>query len=108
MLLPGESIQNAVTSLPYWSMRDYNVDEQIGRDDKLADYVANIVKTFGKLKHVLREGGTVWLNVGDSYTSGNRRYRAPDNPGVVRTVPSWKHPESQSEYQAALGSPELN
>lgn len=54
-LLPGESIQTVVT----WSLRDYNVDEQIGQDEKLADYMANIVKTFGKLKRVIREGGTV-------------------------------------------------
>ena len=77
-LLPDESVQTVVTSLPYWSLRDYDVEDQIGRDDDLADYVESIVKTFEKMKRVVQHDGTVWLNVGDSYTSGNRRYRAPD------------------------------
>ena len=77
-LLPDESVQTVVTSPPYWSLRDYQVKDQIGRDDALEDYLEAIVGTFEKLKRVLRHDGTVWLNVGDSYTSGNRRYRAPD------------------------------
>ena len=85
-LLPEKSIQTVVTSPPYWSLRDYDIDEQIGRDDHLGDYVANIVKTFEKMKRVLKEDGTVWLNVGDSYTSGNRRYRAPDKKNRVRAM----------------------
>ena len=85
-LLPDESVQTVVTSPPYWSLRDYDIEEQIGRDDRLADYVGNIVRTFGKLRRVLREDGTVWLNVGDSYTSGNRRYRAPDKKNRVRAM----------------------
>ena len=85
-LLPDESVQTVVTSPPYWSLRDYDVEEQIGRDDDLADYVESIVKTFEKMKRVVRHDGTVWLNVGDSYTSGNRRYRAPDKKNRVRAM----------------------
>ena len=85
-LLPDESIQTVVTSPPYWSLRDYDVEEQIGRDDDLADYVESIVKTFEKMKRVMRHDGTVWLNVGDSYTSGNRRYRAPDKKNRARAM----------------------
>ena len=85
-LLPAESVQTVVTSPPYWSLRDYEVDAQIGRDDSLADYAASIVRVFEKLKRVLREDGTVWLNVGDVFTSGNRRYRAPDRKNRARAM----------------------
>ena len=85
-LLPSNSIQTVVTSPPYWSLRDYDVDAQIGRDDSLSDYISNIVHTFDKLQRVLNQDGTVWLNVGDSYTSGNRKYRAPDRKNRVRAM----------------------
>lgn len=79
-----------MTSPPYWSLRDYGVEEQIGRVDDLSEYVASIVKTFEKMKHFVRRDGTVWLNLGDSYTSGSRRYRAPDRKnraGAMRVRP---------------------
>lgn len=85
-LLPDSSIQTVVTSPPYWSLRDYGVDEQIGRDDSLRGYVKSIVHTFEQIRRVLRDDGTVWLNVGDSYTSGNRRYRAPDRKNRARAM----------------------
>ncbi|MCY4623924.1 MAG: site-specific DNA-methyltransferase [Chloroflexi bacterium] len=84
--LPAAAVQTVVTSPPYWSLRDYAVDSQIGRDDSLPEYVASIVRTFEKLRHILTDDGTVWLNVGDSYTSGNRRYRAPDRKNRARAM----------------------
>ena len=85
-LLPEKSIQTVVTSPPYWSLRDYGVAEQIGRDDSLSGYVKSIVCTFEQIRRVLRDDGTVWLNVGDSYTSGNRKYRAPDRKNRARAM----------------------
>ena len=85
-LLPAESVQTVVTSPPYWSLRDYKVEDQIGRDDTLHSYICSIVETFDELRRVLRRDGTVWLNVGDSYTSGNRRYRAPDRKNRARAM----------------------
>ena len=85
-LLPDGCIQTVVTSPPYWSLRDYGVDAQIGRDDSLTGYLESIVATFHQIRRVLREDGTVWLNVGDSYTSGNRRYRAPDRKNRARAM----------------------
>ena len=85
-LLPAKLVQTVVTSPPYWSLRDYGVKDQIGRDDTLTTYVETIVKTFEKMKRVLCDDGTVWLNIGDSYTSGNRRYRAPDKKNRARTM----------------------
>ncbi|MCY4367927.1 MAG: site-specific DNA-methyltransferase [bacterium] len=85
-LLPSGSVQTVVTSPPYWSLRDYEVAEQIGRDDGLGEYVKSIVLAFDQIRRVLAEDGTVWLNVGDSYTSGNRKYRAPDRKNRARAM----------------------
>ena len=84
--LPVDSIQTVVTSPPYWSLRDYDVDSQIGRDESLPEYIESIVSTFDQLRAVLRDDGTVWLNIGDAYTSGNRRYRAPDKKSRARAM----------------------
>ena len=85
-LLPDECVQTVVTSPPYWSLRDYDVDTQVGRNECLYNYVDAIVSTFGKLRRVLKKDGTVWLNIGDAYTSGNRRYRAPDRKNRARAM----------------------
>ena len=85
-MLPDRSVRTVVTSPPYWSLRDYEADGQIGRDDALGDYVKSIAVTFDKVRRVLTDDGTVWLNVGDSYTSGNRRYRAPDRKNRARAM----------------------
>ena len=85
-LLPTRSVQTVLTSPPYWSLRDYGVDDQIGRDETLESYLARLVATFEQVRRVLRDDGTVWLNVGDSYTSGNRRYRAPDRKNRARAM----------------------
>ena len=85
-LLPQGSVQTVVTSPPYWSLRDYDVDQQIGCDESLSEYVEEMVKTFEELRKAIRDDGTVWLNVGDAYTSGNRRYRAPDRKNHVRAM----------------------
>lgn len=83
-LLPTRSVQTVVTSPPYWSLRDYEVADQIGRDDGLGEFVKSIVVAFDQVRRVLTDDGTVWLNVGDSYTSGNRKYRAPDRKNRAR------------------------
>ena len=85
-LLPSGSVQTVVTSPPYWSLRDYDVPDQIGCDDSLGAYVRSVVAAFEQIKRVLRDDGTIWLNVGDSYTSGNRRYRAPDRKNRARAM----------------------
>ena len=85
-LLPDVSIQSVVTSPPYWSLRDYDVNSQTGCDEPLKEYITDIMLTFRKLRRVLKKDGTVWLNVGDAYTSGNRRYRAPDKKNRARAM----------------------
>lgn len=85
-LLPDNCIQTVVTSPPYWSLRDYAIESQLGRDDSLSDYIGSIVAVFDELRRTLRDDGTVWLNVGDAFTSGNRRYRAPDRKNRARAM----------------------
>lgn len=84
--LPAGSVQTVVTSPPYWSLRDYGVAQQIGRDDGLGEYIKSIVMAFDQIRRVLTDDGTIWLNVGDSYTSGNRTYRAPDRKNRARAM----------------------
>ena len=65
--LPDESIDCIVTSPPYWGLRDYGVDNQLGTEKKLTDYVNNLADVFDECKRVLKKTGTAWLNIGDSY-----------------------------------------
>jgi site-specific DNA-methyltransferase (cytosine-N4-specific) len=65
--LTAESIQCCVTSPPYWGLRDYEHPAQIGSESSPEMYVGNLVKIFREIRRVLRNDGTVWLNVGDGY-----------------------------------------
>ncbi|MGQ0540328.1 MAG: DNA-methyltransferase [Blastocatellia bacterium] len=65
--LDANSIQCCVTSPPYWGLRDYDHDSQIGAEDSPELYVENLVGIFREVRRVLRSDGTVWLNVGDGY-----------------------------------------
>jgi site-specific DNA-methyltransferase (cytosine-N4-specific) len=84
--IPDNVFQCCVTSPPYWSLRNYHIDGQIGLEPSLADYLENLVNVFGEVRRVLREDGTLWLNIGDSYTSGGRTWRAPDKKNPVRAM----------------------
>lgn len=85
-LVPDGSVQTVLTSPPYWSLRDYGTADQIGCSDALQDYVSALVDTFRQVRRTLTSDGTLWLNMGDSYTSGNRRYRAPDRKNPAREM----------------------
>jgi len=66
--LPDASVHCCVTSPPYWGLRDYGVDGQIGLEPTPAEYVAKMVAVFREVRRVLRDDGTLWLNLGDSYS----------------------------------------
>lgn len=63
----GVKVQTCVTSPPYYGLRDYGHDGQIGLEQTVGQYVANIVDVFRDVWHILEDDGTVWLNLGDSY-----------------------------------------
>jgi len=67
--LPECSVQTCVTSPPYWGLRDYGVDGQLGLEQTPEEYVAEMVGVFRDVRRVLRDDGTLWLNLGDSYAS---------------------------------------
>lgn len=68
--LPEGSVHCCVTSPPYWGLRDYGSDEQLGLEATPDEYVANLVRVFAEVRRVLRSDGTLWLNLGDSYATG--------------------------------------
>ncbi|MGH9791171.1 MAG: DNA-methyltransferase [Candidatus Acidiferrales bacterium] len=82
--LPGEFFQTCVTSPPYWSLRDYNIPGQIGLEASLDEYIRNLCRVFEQVYRALRPDGTLWLNIGDAYTSGGRTWRAPDRKNPIR------------------------
>ena len=65
--LDDNSINCCVTSPPYWGLRDYGVEGQLGLESTPEEYVAKMVEVFREVKRVLRDDGTLWLNLGDSY-----------------------------------------
>ena len=87
-LLGDGLFQTCVTSPPYWSLRDYNISGQIGLEATLDDYLSSLVRVFEQVRRVLRDDGTLWLNIGDAYTSGNRTWRAPDRRNPTRAMRS--------------------
>ena len=76
--LPDESINCCVTSPPYWGLRDYGRDGQVGLEETPEEFIQNMVEIFREVKRALRKDGTLWLNLGDTYAA-NRGYQVPDS-----------------------------
>jgi hypothetical protein len=76
--LPSRTVRTVITSPPYWSLRDYSIPGQIGLENNPDDYLDALVRIFEEVRRVLLDDGSLWLNIGDSYTSGGRTWRAPD------------------------------
>jgi len=70
MELPDKSIHCCVTSPPYWGLRDYGVEGQLGLEKTPEEYVQKMVDLFREVRRVLRDDGTLWLNLGDTYAAG--------------------------------------
>jgi len=84
--LPSASVQTVVTSPPYWSIRDYNHESQIGLETTLPSYLAKLIDVFREVKRVIKDYGVIWLVIADGYTSGNRKSRAPDKKNPARVM----------------------
>lgn len=103
--LPDQSVQCVVTSPPYFGLRDYGHDGQIGLESTPDAFVAELVSVFREVKRVLRDDGTLWLNLGDSYASGGMsnpssastlgggKDRGASDYSINRTVPSGLKPK---------------
>jgi DNA modification methylase len=70
--LPANSVHTCVTSPPYWGLRDYGVRGQLGLEKTPEEYVASMVLLFQEVRRVLRDDGTLWLNLGDSYSGSGK------------------------------------
>lgn len=80
--LPDNSAQTCVTSPPYWGLRDYGVNGQLGLEKSPQEYVENLVNVFREVRRVLKDDGTLWLNIGDSYGHGTRAKRKKATTGI--------------------------
>lgn len=84
--IPDGTFQTCITSPPYWSLRDYQIAGQIGLEQSVGDYIEHLVRVFAEVKRTLRDDGTLWVNIGDSYTSGGRTWRAKDKKNPIRAM----------------------
>lgn len=105
---PDRSIDCCITSPPYYGLRDYGVDGQLGLEQSPEEFIDNLVSVFREVRRVLKDTGTLWVVIGDSYAGGSGRwggtnnlsYHQQTNPGsltqIERTKP-WKHPYIKSK-----------
>lgn len=91
--LPDESVQCCVTSPPYWGLRDYGVDGQLGLEPTIAEFVEQMAAVFDEVSRVLKPDGTLWLNVGDSYAGA---------PGGGQGKKGWR---SDRQFTAMIDLP---
>lgn len=107
--LPDESIDCCVSSPPYWGLRDYGVDGQIGLEETPAAFVDKIVAVYAEVRRVLKSDGTCWVNLGDSYARTLDPFMGSGTVGLV----AWKHGrravgiELNPEYLQTIAIPRL-
>jgi DNA modification methylase len=96
----GVKVQTCVTSPPYYGLRDYGHEGQIGLEQTPEEYINAMVEVFRCVRDVLADDGTLWVNIGDSYATGTKADRQQSkNPGV-----SANRPEAQNSV-ARIGNP---
>lgn len=79
--LPAESVDCCVTSPPYWNLRDYGTEQQVGLEKTPYEYVDKMVEVFREVHRVLKTDGTLWINLGDSYAAHKGQRKATDAAG---------------------------
>ena len=101
--LPDQSVDCCVTSPPYFGLRDYGSEGQYGLEASPAEYVETMRALFAEVRRVLTDDGTLWLNIGDSYSSGSRTTYADTGMAAGRIVA--KRTPSQMPDKNLLGIP---
>ena len=99
--LPDQSVNCCVTSPPYWGLRDYGVDGQIGLESSPEEFIAEMVNVFREVRRVLRDDGTLWLNLGDTY-AGSRGQSLRGGPPSARPG-SWSLTRASAMSSCADG-----
>jgi len=87
--MADESVQTCVTSPPYFGLRDYGHDGQIGLEDTPEAFVAKLVEVFREARRLLRDDGTLWLNLGDSYGAGKQLLGIPWRVALALQGDGW-------------------
>ena len=87
--LPKQSINTCITSPPFWLLRDYQTDEQFGLEEKPEEFVNNLVKVFKEVKRGLRDDGTVWLNLGDTFLKNKQLACIPFKAAIALQQDNW-------------------
>jgi DNA modification methylase len=110
--LPDQSVHTCVTSPPYFGLRDYGVDGQIGLESSPREFIDSLVAVFREVRRVLRDDGTLWVNLGDSYASGGRggggRYMAERGDGAWQgkgDATGWRSAPTGWKHKDLLGLP---
>ena len=101
--MPDESVDCVVTSPPYWRLRDYEVEGQIGQESSVEGYLESLMNVFNEVCRVLKSSGTVWVVLGDTYADKNK-----DKSPNKRKDNSYKLPYQKaniSKPKAALDIP---
>lgn len=113
-LIPDKTIQCCITSPPYWSLRDYKIDGQLGLERTPEEYVIKMVEAFREVRRVLKNDGTLWLNLGDSYAgswgdSGHRPERSGNLGHQRKKSTKWfeRHGHPQAGNPPAANVPGL-
>jgi DNA modification methylase len=99
--LPEASVHTVCTSPPYFGLRDYGKDGQIGLEPTPDEFVAALVEVFREVKRVLRPDGTLWVNLGDSYAGGGGY--SPNSPS---NIAGSKQSSSKGSIKSAVGVPQ--
>jgi site-specific DNA-methyltransferase (adenine-specific)/site-specific DNA-methyltransferase (cytosine-N4-specific) len=84
--LEAGSVQCCITSPPYWGLRDYGCNGQLGLESTPAEYVAKMVEVFRQVWRVLKDDGTLWVNMGDSYAQSGGCMRGEEETKEKATV----------------------
>ena len=103
--LPDASVHCCVTSPPYWGLRDYGVNGQVGMESSPQEYVGKMVAVFREVRRVLRDDGTLWLNLGDSYCASGKN-RSVEQAQANSTLAGRKH-GSEALRQISKRAPNL-
>jgi len=69
--VPDESVDCVITSPPYWGVREYEGESFLGQEDTIEEFIDNLLDIFGEVKRVLKDEGSFWLNIGDTYNNKN-------------------------------------
>src|SRR3990167_8873546 len=82
--LPNESINMIMTSPPYWALRDYGIDGQLGLEPHFQEYLNKLCEIFDEVKRVLKKDGTCWVNLGDTYSNSGEKKDGDSKNSIIK------------------------